>query len=41
MIIGGLVEIVFGIDAERKSLEAVAAPLSAYKVEVPGTAPLT
>ena len=28
MIIGGLVEIAFGIDAEGKSLEEVAAPLS-------------
>jgi MFS family permease len=28
MIIGGLVEIVFGVDAEGKSLEQVAAPLT-------------
>ena len=28
MIIGGLVEIVFGIDAEGKPLEQIAAPLS-------------
>jgi hypothetical protein len=32
MIIGGLVEIMFGIDAEGKSLESVAAPLT--KVDV-------
>jgi hypothetical protein len=28
MIVGGIVEIVLGIDAERKSLEDVAAPLT-------------
>ena len=28
MIIGGLVEIVFGIDAEGKPLEQIAAPLT-------------
>jgi hypothetical protein len=28
MIIGGLVEIVFGVDAEGKSLEQVAPPLT-------------
>jgi hypothetical protein len=28
MIVGGLVEIVFGIDAEGKPLEQIAAPLT-------------
>ncbi len=40
MIIGGLVAVVFGVDAEGKALEAVAAPLSAREVETAGTAPL-
>jgi MFS family permease len=33
MVIGGLAEIVFGIAAEGRSLEEIAAPLSALKVE--------
>ena len=28
MIIGGIVALIFGVDAERKSLETVTAPLS-------------
>jgi hypothetical protein len=28
MVIGGLVEMWIGVDAERKSLESIAAPLS-------------
>jgi MFS family permease len=36
MIFGGLTEIFFGVDSERRSLEEIAAPLSAVKVE--GTA---
>ncbi|HLH68985.1 MAG TPA: MFS transporter, partial [Candidatus Dormibacteraeota bacterium] len=41
MIVGGLVEVVLGVDAEGKALEAVAAPLSAHEVEVPRMEPLT
>ena len=36
MILGGLTEIVFGVDSERRSLEEIAAPLTATEVE--GTA---
>jgi MFS family permease len=36
MILGGLVEIVFGIDAEGKSLEDVARPLSAVPAQATG-----
>jgi hypothetical protein len=28
MIVGGIVEIILGVDAERKSLEDIAAPLT-------------
>jgi MFS family permease len=33
MIVGGVIEIVFGIDAERKSLESVARPLTSVSPE--------
>jgi hypothetical protein len=33
MILGGLTEIFFGVDSERRSLEEIAAPLSAVSVE--------
>jgi len=33
MILGGLTEVFFGVDSERKSLEQVAAPLTALEVE--------
>lgn len=33
MILGGLTELFFGVDSERKSLEPVAAPLTALQVE--------
>ena len=36
MIAGGLIEAIFGVDAERKSLEHVASPLSAVSEESPG-----
>jgi hypothetical protein len=29
MIVGGVVAFIFGVDAERKSLEAITSPLSA------------
>ena len=32
MIIGGLVEVVLGVDAKGKSLEDIAAPLSAVQM---------
>src|SRR5262249_36889139 len=33
MVLGGLTELFFGVDSERKSLEQVAAPLTALEVE--------
>jgi hypothetical protein len=33
MIVGGLSELVFGVNAERKSLEDIAVPLTAVDVE--------
>jgi len=39
MIVGGIVEIVFGIDAEGKSLESVTKPLTATGEEQPPEAP--
>jgi hypothetical protein len=33
MIAGGIVEMVFGVSAERRSLEDVAAPLTAVAVQ--------
>jgi hypothetical protein len=35
MVIGGIIEIIFGVRAERKSLETIARPLSAA---IPDTA---
>jgi hypothetical protein len=36
MVVGGLVEIVLGVRAERRPLESVAQPLSAVSATVPG-----
>lgn len=38
MVLGGLTELLLGVDSERKSLEQVAAPLTAREVE-PGAGP--
>lgn len=38
MVIAGLVEIVFGVKAERRSLENIAKPLTAEDVDTPGGA---
>ena len=38
MILGGIVELVFGVSAERKSLEEVAAPLTLVRAIQPGYA---
>jgi MFS family permease len=38
MALGGIVEMVLGVDAERKSLEEIAAPLSAVAAKVRGAA---
>ncbi len=35
--IGGIAEILFGVDAEGKTLESIAAPLSAAKSRISGT----
>jgi hypothetical protein len=34
MILGGVVEALLGVDAERKSLEQVAAPINAVRTRV-------
>ena len=36
MIVGGVTEIVFGIDAERRGLESIAKPLTAVKTAAQG-----
>ena len=36
MIVGGVIEIVFGIDAERRGLESIARPLTAVKAAAQG-----
>jgi hypothetical protein len=38
MIIGGVTEIVFGVDAERRGLDSIAKPLSAVGSAVRGGA---
>jgi hypothetical protein len=38
MILGGIVEIVFGINAEGKSLEDITKPLTATEEPVPAVA---
>jgi hypothetical protein len=34
MIVGGLAELIFGVAAERRSLEDIAAPLTALHVDL-------
>jgi len=36
MVIGGIAEIFFGVDAEGKSLESITAPLTAAKKRIGG-----
>jgi hypothetical protein len=36
MIVGGIAELVFGVKAERKSLEAIARPLTATTGAIAG-----
>jgi hypothetical protein len=38
MIVGGLVEIAFGVKAERRRLEGIAKPLTAIETKVRGMA---